>query len=161
MFWLQSRNRMCSAPSPKAVLCDCASQFKLATAPLRIRNLFAELPVTYLWHVDPLLGNHGEINYYTRAVASWRTPTMSSVSVLMFLPLATPPQLTHCSSCLAYNISALTAQKTTFLYCCIQLLLCRHASLPSRYLVTVVLFLLISRSLPSNGIYIPHHEIKN
>jgi hypothetical protein len=35
-------------------------------------------------------------------------------------------------------------------YCCIQLLLWKHACLRNRYLVTVVLYLIISRSLPSN-----------
>jgi hypothetical protein len=33
--------------------------------------------------------------------------------------LATVPQLTDCSKCPAYNISARTAQKTPFLCCCI------------------------------------------
>jgi hypothetical protein len=57
--------------------------------------------------------------------------------------------LTDLSNCLAYNISARTAQKTPFFCCCFQLLPCKHACLRSRYSVTAVVFLLISQSFPS------------
>jgi hypothetical protein len=60
-----------------------------------------------------------------------------------------PGGLTDCSNCLAYNISAQTAQKMPFFCCCFQLLPCRHACLRSRYSVTAVVFLFISRSFPS------------
>jgi hypothetical protein len=64
--------------------------------------------------------------------------------------LATVSQLTHCSNCPTYNISARNAQKTPFLCFCLQLS-CKHACLRSRYSVTAVLFLLISLSLSSNA----------
>jgi hypothetical protein len=51
----------------------------------------------------------------------------------------------------AYKISARTAQETLFLCCCIQLFSWKHASLTNRYLVTVVVYLLISPSLSGNG----------
>jgi uncharacterized protein Usg len=57
------------------------------------------------------------------------------------------PTLNH----LAYDISVWTAQKTLFLCCCFQLLLCRHAYFQSCYSVTAVVCLLILWSLPSNG----------
>jgi hypothetical protein len=64
--------------------------------------------------------------------------------------LATVSQLTHCSNCPAYNISARTAKKTQFLWCCFQLLQRKHACLRSRNSVTAVVYILISRSLPSS-----------
>jgi hypothetical protein len=50
----------------------------------------------------------------------------------------------------AYNISTRIAQKKPFL-CCFHLLPCKHACLRSPYSVTTVVYLLILRSLPSNG----------
>jgi hypothetical protein len=46
-------------------------------------------------------------------VAWWRISTMSSASVIPFLPAGDCPQLTHCSTCPAYNILAWAAQKTS------------------------------------------------
>jgi hypothetical protein len=65
--------------------------------------------------------------------------------------LAAVSQLTRRSSCPTYDISTQTAQKTPFLYCCLQLLPCKHACLKSRYSVVAFLFLLILQSLPSSG----------
>jgi hypothetical protein len=78
-------------------------------------------------------------------IACWWIPTTSSASVLTFISagdcLTTSsllelltlnwPQLTL-TNCPAYNILARTTQKTPFLYCCFQLLPCRHACLRRR-----------------------------
>jgi hypothetical protein len=69
----------------------------------------------------------------------------------------------HFTNYPAYNILAWIAQKTSVFCCCIQLLPWKHACLQSCYLVTAVVYLLISRSLPSNGstcqIIFPLHPI--
>jgi hypothetical protein len=54
------------------------------------------------------------------------------------------------TNCPPYNISAPTAQKAPFLCCCLQLLLRKYACLRSSCSVTVVVYLLICRSLLSN-----------
>jgi hypothetical protein len=59
--------------------------------------------------------------------------------------LATVPQITPCSNCPAYNVSAWIAQKTPFFCCCFHLLPCKHVCFRSRFSVTAVVFLLISR----------------
>jgi hypothetical protein len=57
----------------------------------------------------------------------------------------------HFTKCPVYNISARTAHKTPYLIFVVQLLLWEHVCLRSRYSVRAVVYLLISRSLTSNG----------
>jgi hypothetical protein len=78
-------------------------------------------------------------------------PTTRRSTVEVFEPTSKPGLTSvtdwlHFTNCAAYNISARTTQKTPFLCCCIQLLPCKHACLRSRYLLTAVVYLLISRS---------------
>jgi hypothetical protein len=72
-------------------------------------------------------------------VAWWRIPTVSSTLVSRSYRLATIPQLTHCSNCPAYNISARTVQKTPFLCYCFQLLPYKHACLRTGRHATMLL----------------------
>jgi hypothetical protein len=65
--------------------------------------------------------------------------------------------LIHCSNYLAYNISARTAYKTSFLCCCFQLLLCKHASLRSRYLVISVESFAYVAVVAQQRVYMPHN----
>jgi hypothetical protein len=60
-------------------------------------------------------------------------------------------QITQHPTCPAYNISARTAQKTLFLTIVVQMLALEHVCLRSHYSLTAFVYLLISRSLPSNG----------
>jgi hypothetical protein len=63
-------------------------------------------------------------------VAWWRITTMSSASVVTFLPAGDSPTTTDSqlksthptpfTNCPAYNISSRTAQKTSFLCCCLR-----------------------------------------
>jgi hypothetical protein len=62
----------------------------------------------------------------------------------------TPDHLTKFYICPAYNTSARIARKT-FLIVVVHLLPWEHVYLRSRYSVTAFAYLLISRSLPSNG----------
>jgi hypothetical protein len=63
-----------------------------------------------------------------------------------------PPRgLIDCSNCPPCIILARITQKTPFLCFCFQLLPCKHACMRCRYSVTTAVFLLISRSLSSNG----------
>jgi hypothetical protein len=62
--------------------------------------------------------------------------------------LATVPQLTHCSSCPAHNISARIAQKTPSFCCCIQLLRAQPSARTAQINLSSVA---IYGSLPSNG----------
>jgi hypothetical protein len=64
--------------------------------------------------------------------------------------LETVSQITHSSNCPAYNISARITQKTPFLYYSFEVLPRKFACLRSRYSVTTVVELLLSRLLPSN-----------
>jgi hypothetical protein len=73
---------------------------------------------------------------------------------------STPPphgRLTHSSSSPAYNISARTAQKISFL-CRFQLLQRKYACLRNRYSVMAVVYLLILLSLLCNRS--TYHNIK-
>jgi hypothetical protein len=82
---------------------------------------------------------------------------MPSAPVLKFFPagncLTTISflQLSTLTNCPAYDVTARNTQKTPFLAAVSSCCRVKHASLRSRYLVTAVVFLLISRSLPSNG----------
>jgi hypothetical protein len=60
-----------------------------------------------------------------------------SSSLIDWLTNSATRQPTLFTNCTAYNISTRTAERTSFLCCCIQLLPWRHACLRSHYLVTV------------------------
>jgi hypothetical protein len=77
---------------------------------------------------------------------SCETLTCSLINHLLLTSLNS----TNFTNCPANNISERTAQKTPFLCYCIHLLPWKHSCLRSRYLVTAVEYLFISRSLPSS-----------
>jgi hypothetical protein len=95
----------------------------------RCRSLQHVLSLLSLLCHQPLLGGGSQQCPLLPCSRSYRVATVS--------------QLTHCFSCPAYNISAQTAQNTSFLCCCLQFL-------RSHYLVRALVFLLISRSFHSN-----------
>jgi hypothetical protein len=72
------------------------------------------------------------------------TPTSYSSDWLQLNYLQLP-------TCPTYNISTRTAHKTPFLIVVVQLLPWEHVCLQSRYSLTALVYLFISRSFPSNG----------
>jgi hypothetical protein len=102
--------------------------------------------------------NSSQFTVSSPVVAWWHISTISPASVFKFLPpggcLTT--KLTHCSSRPAYDISAWTAQKRSFLSCCFQMLACKRAWFRSRCSVTVVV-LAYPAIVAQQRVYMPQY----